>query len=118
MQETQEELTSELLDLKEKYREVVSLLRDANEEIRRGRKRGYPGAGQHAVATMFPAPSHAPAGAVSGPGSRRPSSVSVADGLICSVSAATTARRSVPDLAALALPQTADSKIQVTLALQ
>ena len=61
MQETQDELTSELLDLKEKYREVVSLLRDANEEIRRGRKRGYPGAGQHAVASMFPAPSHAPA---------------------------------------------------------
>ena len=61
VQETQDELTSELLDLKEKYREVVSLLRDANEEIRRGRKRGYPGAGQHTVASMFPAPSHAPA---------------------------------------------------------
>ena len=45
-QETQDELTSELLDLKEKYREVVDLLRDANEEIRKGRKRTYPGMGK------------------------------------------------------------------------
>ena len=46
LQETQDELTSELLDLKEKYREVVDLLRDANEEIRKGRKRTYPGMGK------------------------------------------------------------------------
>ena len=53
LQETQDELTSELLDLKEKYREVVDLLRDANEEIRRGRKRTYPGAGKHSVPSIF-----------------------------------------------------------------
>ena len=52
-QETQDDLTSELLDLKEKYREVLDLLRDANEEIRRGRKRTYPGAGKHSVNNMF-----------------------------------------------------------------
>ena len=52
LQETQDELTSELLDLKEKYREVVDLLRDANEEIRKGRKRTYPGMGKQSG--MFP----------------------------------------------------------------
>ena len=55
IQETQDDLTSELLDLKEKYREVLDLLRDANEEIRRGRKRTYPGAGKHSVTSMFSA---------------------------------------------------------------
>ena len=56
LQETQDELTSELLDLKEKYREVVDLLRDANEEIRKGRKRTYPGMGKQTG--MFSLPAH------------------------------------------------------------
>ena len=55
MQETQDELTSELLDLKEKYREVVDLLRDANEEIRKGRKRTYPGIGKQTGMFNLPA---------------------------------------------------------------
>ena len=37
LQETQDELTSELADLKDKYREVVSLLHDAQEELKRAR---------------------------------------------------------------------------------
>jgi len=55
-QETQDELTTELVDLKDKYREVVDLLRDANEEIKRSRKRTYPGMGKHSVAGMFSLP--------------------------------------------------------------
>ena len=39
LQETQDELTTELVDLKDKYREVVELLRDAQEDLRRNRKR-------------------------------------------------------------------------------
>ena len=45
-QETQDELTTELVDLKDKYREVVELLRDAQEDLRRSRKRTYPGMGK------------------------------------------------------------------------
>merc|ERR550534_2917107 len=45
-QETQDELTTELVDLKDKYREVVELLRDAQEDLRRSRKRSYPGMGK------------------------------------------------------------------------
>jgi len=56
-QETQDELTTELVDLKDKYREVVELLRDANEEIKRSRKKTYPGMGKHAVEGMFSLPS-------------------------------------------------------------
>ena len=56
LQETQDELTTELFDLKEKYREVVELLRDANEEIRRSRKKTYPGMGKHSVSGMFSLP--------------------------------------------------------------
>ena len=52
-QETQDELTSELLDLKEKYKEVVNLLRDANEEIRKGQKSTYPGVGRHSISDML-----------------------------------------------------------------
>ena len=59
-QETQDELTVELVDLKEKYREVVERLREANDEIRRGRKRGYPGLGSHSVQSMFPQPHSKP----------------------------------------------------------
>ena len=32
---------------------MVDLLRDANEEIRKGRKRTYPGAGKHSVPSIF-----------------------------------------------------------------
>ena len=46
LQETQDELTTELVDLKDKYREVVELLRDAQEDLRRSRKRTYPGMGK------------------------------------------------------------------------
>ena len=46
LQETQDELTTELVDLKDKYREVVELLRDAQEDLRRSRKRSYPGMGK------------------------------------------------------------------------
>ena len=46
LQETQDELTTELVDLKDKYREVVELLRDAQEDLRRSRKRTYPGMGR------------------------------------------------------------------------
>eukprot|EP00092_Neocalanus_flemingeri_P012790 GFUD01013782.1.p1 GENE.GFUD01013782.1~~GFUD01013782.1.p1 ORF type:complete len:1377 (+),score=309.96 GFUD01013782.1:584-4714(+) len=55
-QETQDELTTELVDLKDKYREVVELLRDANEEIKRSRKKTYPGMGKHSVSGMFSLP--------------------------------------------------------------
>jgi len=55
-QETQDELTTEMADLKDKYREVVELLRDANEEIKRSRKKTYPGMGKHAVENMFSLP--------------------------------------------------------------
>ena len=34
------------MDLKDKYREVVELLRDAQEDLRRSRKRTYPGMGK------------------------------------------------------------------------
>lgn len=39
--ETQDELTSELADFKDKYREVVDLLADAREDLRRYNKRGH-----------------------------------------------------------------------------
>ena len=41
--------------MKEKYREVVDLLRDANEEIRKGRKRTYPGIGKQTGMFSLPA---------------------------------------------------------------
>ena len=47
--ETQDELTAELADLKDKYREVVGLLRDSQEELKRNR-RGTGGAGATAAA--------------------------------------------------------------------
>jgi len=55
-QETQDELTTELVDLKDKYREVVELLRDANEEIKKSRKKTYPGMGRHSLSGMFSLP--------------------------------------------------------------
>jgi len=55
-QETQDELTTELVDLKDKYREVVELLRDANEEIKKSRKKTYPGMGRHNLSGMFSLP--------------------------------------------------------------
>lgn len=55
-QETQDELTTELVDLKDKYREVVELLRDANEEIKKSRKKTYPGMGRHSISGMFSLP--------------------------------------------------------------
>ena len=51
--ETQEELTSELSDFKEKYREVVDILHDTQCELRAAKKRSYPGMGQHKVSGMF-----------------------------------------------------------------
>ena len=51
--ETQEELTSELSDFKEKYREVVDLLRDTQNELKTAKKRSYPGMGEHKVSGMF-----------------------------------------------------------------
>ena len=56
LQETQDELTTELVDLKDKYREVVELLRDAQEDLRRSRKRTYPGMGRQTG--MFSLPNH------------------------------------------------------------
>ena len=58
-QETQDELTTELVDLKDKYREVVELLRDANEEIKKSRKKTYPGMGRHNLSGMFSLPASA-----------------------------------------------------------
>ena len=55
--ETQDELTTELCDIKEKYREVVYLLRDAQEECKRNRKRTYPGVGSHKLPGIFSLPS-------------------------------------------------------------
>ena len=51
--ETQEELTSELSDFKEKYREVVDLLHDTQNELKAAKKRSYPGMGEHKVSGMF-----------------------------------------------------------------
>ena len=51
--ETQEELTSELSDFKEKYREVVDLLHDTQNELKTAKKRSYPGMGEHKVSGMF-----------------------------------------------------------------
>lgn len=53
--ETQEELTSELADFKEKYREIVDLLHDTQDELKKSRKRTYPGLGQHSLPGMFAA---------------------------------------------------------------
>ena len=53
--ETQEELTSELSDFKEKYREVVDLLRDTQNELKAAKKKSYPGMGEHKVSGMFDA---------------------------------------------------------------
>ena len=47
--ETQDELTAELADLKDKYREVVGLLRDSQEELKRSRRSGTGGGGATAV---------------------------------------------------------------------
>lgn len=51
--ETQEELTSELADFKEKYREIVDLLHDTQNELKAAKKRSYPGVGEHKVSGMF-----------------------------------------------------------------
>lgn len=57
--ETQDELTTELADFKEKYREVADLLHDTQEELKKSRKRTYPGAGSHSIAGMFTSPAKA-----------------------------------------------------------
>ena len=49
----QDELTTELSDFKEKYREVVDLLHDTREELRASKRKSYPGLGQHNVSSMF-----------------------------------------------------------------
>ncbi len=63
--ETQEELTNELSDFKEKYREVADLLHDTQEDLKEARRRGrrssaigtsYAGAGRHDVSGMFSSP--------------------------------------------------------------
>jgi hypothetical protein len=46
-------LTSELSDFKEKYREVLDLLSDTRDELKRAKKKSYPGIGQHNVQSMF-----------------------------------------------------------------
>ena len=56
VKETQDDLTTELCDLKDKYREVVELLRDTQEQLRTSRKRTYPGIGKHSVSGMFSLP--------------------------------------------------------------
>ena len=53
--ETQEELTSELADFKEKYREIVNLLHDTQEELKKTKKRTYSGVGTHKLSEMFSA---------------------------------------------------------------
>ena len=53
--ETQEELTSELADFKEKYREIVSLLQDTQAELKKTKKRSYSGVGTHKLSDMFSA---------------------------------------------------------------
>ena len=52
---TQEELTSELADFKEKYREIVSLLQDTQAELKKTKKRSYSGVGTHKLSDMFSA---------------------------------------------------------------
>ena len=54
--ETQDELTTELADFKEKYREIADLLHDTQEELKKSRKRTYPGVGSHSIAGMFTSP--------------------------------------------------------------
>lgn len=80
--DTQEELTAELADFKEKYREIAGLLHDTQEELKDAAKRrrvstaaaggagapssagtaaaaataAYPGAGRHDVSGMFSSP--------------------------------------------------------------
>ena len=51
--ETQDDLTSELADFKEKYREIVELLHDTRHELKQAKKRTYPGVGEHKVSEMF-----------------------------------------------------------------
>ena len=51
--ETQDDLTSELADFKEKYREIVELLHDTRHELKQAKKRSYPGVGEHKVSEMF-----------------------------------------------------------------
>ena len=53
--ETQEELTSELADFKEKYREIINLLHDTQNELRKTKKRSYGGVGTHKLSEMFSA---------------------------------------------------------------
>jgi chromosome segregation ATPase len=57
--ETQEELTSELADFKEKYREIINLLHDTQNELKKTKKRSYCGVGTHKLSDMFSAsPEH------------------------------------------------------------
>ena len=49
----QDELTTELSDFKEKYREVVDLLNDTRDELKQAKRKSYPGLGQHNVTSMF-----------------------------------------------------------------
>ena len=63
--DTQEDLTAELCDFKEKYREIADLLHDTQEELKKSRKRTYPGAGQHSIAGMFTTPAAASSAAAS-----------------------------------------------------
>ncbi|KAB7497307.1 Trafficking kinesin-binding protein 1 [Armadillidium nasatum] len=52
--ECQEELTTELAELKEKYAEVLDLLHDTQEQLRRAQKKNYPGSrGSHLGGSMF-----------------------------------------------------------------
>ena len=51
--ETQDDLTSELADFKEKYREIVELLHDTQYELKQVKKQNYPGVGEHKVSEMF-----------------------------------------------------------------
>ena len=53
--ETQEELTSELADFKEKYREIINLLHDTQNELKKTKKRSYSGVGTHKLSEMFSA---------------------------------------------------------------
>ena len=43
--------------MKDKYREVVELLRDTQEELKKSKKKSYPGMGKHSVTGMFPSSS-------------------------------------------------------------
>jgi hypothetical protein len=51
--ETQDDLTLELSDFKEKYREVVDLLHDTQDDLKIVKRKTYPGAGEHKISGMF-----------------------------------------------------------------